>query len=277
MLTGCRDNQADSESSSHPDVAEQLPVNPDLNKQKPQNPKLSKTDNPNELDNMHTEAWQQIKASLKTTLSKLEEKDAEVSDLEFFDPPSRQQVDELEREMGIKLPESFRQFLAISGGFRFDWTVESSPFSYVEYGGNSEVDFLRASEELSLAEVYRQFQADYQDYGVDDEAQVGIIRRCFPLYLADLAGNALVIRLDSDPPQIHLLKSELAWHISDDLSDDSRSLVGQGLPEFLLQWAALGGPSTENLSDFVEACGGQTLDADSAAGKAVQKWLSTSE
>jgi hypothetical protein len=179
--------------------------------------------------------------------------------------------------MGLKLPESFRQLLSLTGGFRFDWELESPPYDYLQYGGNSEVGFIRASEELTLVEAYRFFQEHYEGYDVEDESQIAMIRRCFPLYLTDLAGNALAVRLDTDPLQVHILQSELAWHISEDSSGDDRSLVGLGLPEFLLHWASLGCPSTENLSEVVEACGGETLDANSAGGRAIREWLSSQE
>jgi len=226
---------------------------------------------------MHTEAWQQIVTVLKTTHSQLSEKDVEISELEFFDPPSLAEVDELEREMGLKLPESFRQFLHLTGGFRFDWELNSPPFDYLQYGGNPEVGFLRPSEELTLADAYRYFQEHYDDFDVEDEEQSAVIRRCFPLYLSDLGGNALAVRLDTEPLQIHLLKSELAWNVSDKDGDDAKSLVGRGLPEFLLNWASLGGPSTENLSEIIDACGGETVDANSAAGRSIRAWLSEQE
>ncbi|MFC7339648.1 SMI1/KNR4 family protein [Haloferula chungangensis] len=226
---------------------------------------------------MHTEAWQQIVSALTTSLAQLRAKEVEVSDLEDFDPPPLEQIDELEREMGIKLPETFRQFLAITGGFRFDWEAESGPFDDIAYGGNSEVDFLRGSEELTLAEAYREFQEHYEGFDVEDGAQIAIIRRCFPLFLTDGGGNSLAIRLDTDPLQIHLLKSELCWYFSDIAGDEHKSLVGRGLPEFLLHWASLGGPATEDLSVVVEACGGDTLDANSAGGRAIREWLATPE
>ena len=237
----------------------------------------SELHSPPPTNNMHADAWQQIVFTLIASLNQLKAKEAEVSDLEVFDPPPAAQIDELEREIAIKLPEAFRQFLAITGGFRFDWSTGSAPFEYINYGGNSEVDFLRASEELTLAQAYRYFQESYDGYEVEDDGQIATIRRCFPLYLGDLAGNALAVRLDTDPLQVHLLKAELTWHISDDPSDDDRSLVGLGLPEFLLHWALLGGPATENLSEVVEACGGETLDANSAAGRAVREWLAAQE
>ena len=222
---------------------------------------------------MHTEDWQQIVSALTTSLAQLKTKEVEVSDLELFDPPPLKQIDDLQREMGIELPESFRQFLSITGGFRFDWEAESGPFDYIEYGGNAEVDFLRGSEELTLVEAYRDFQEHYEGFDVEDEAQIEAIRRCFPLFLTDGGGNSLSIRLDADPLQIHLLKSELCWHFSDLPGDDNKSLVGRGLPEFLLHWAYLGGPATENLSEIVEACGGDTLDANSVGGRAIREWL----
>jgi len=265
VLCGCRQQQADAEADGDPDF-----------QSAPQSePPDYKLPTPTPTNNMHTESWQQITSTLGTTLSQLKDKDVEVSELEFFDPAPAAEIDELEREMGIKLPESFRQFLAITGGFRFDWFTESSPIDHIEYGGNAEVDFLRGAEELTLAEAYREFQEHYDGFEVEDEAQVALVRRCFPLYLTDGAGNALAVRLDTDPLQIHLLKSWSCWHVSSGSADEEKSLVGLGLAEFLLHWASLGGPATENLLELVEEFGEQTLDANSAGGRAIREWLAS--
>ena len=93
------------------------------------------------------------------------------------------------------------------------------------------------------------------------------------MYLSDMQGNALVIRLDCEPCEIHFLKSESCWNLDDPLVIHGGSLVCCGFETFLRSWVALAAPSTESLKEAISAAGGSIDEPPSDLIEKLDSWL----
>lgn len=213
---------------------------------------------------------------LRSRLSRLAEAGAEVSELTVFAPCPESEVRALEKRMGVDLGD-FRAFLTKLGGFRFDWEHENgvAGLDEYEYGGNSEVGFVRpgGDEEATLEETYREFQAEYANYEVEDPDKVEAIRRCFPLFQTDGKGNALVVHFAEGGTEVHLLKAEVCWDFDPCELGAGGSLVGEGFMEFLGSWIELGAPSTECMDSVLEEMDHGLLDAGCEGAAGIKEWF----
>jgi hypothetical protein len=228
---------------------------------------------------VNAEIWKQCLSNIEKTLAQFEAKGADVYPLEVLPAAPDGQVEEFESKTGLTLPDEFKALMKLAGGFRFDWSLNVSgtdeylvpPIMNIDYGGSTELPFIGASDEVSLLELYEDFQEHYSGYNVSEPEQVEIIRNSFPLCVWDGDGNALGMRLDTDPVEIHCLEAEGCWRVcSTPRRPVEGSLVGKGLTDFLVQWTAVGSPAINSMLWFLQASGDTAFDANS---EGIAPWL----
>ena len=234
---------------------------------------------------MNSEIWTQCVSNWEHTLECFKRKGADVTSLSILPGVPEEQMRDFEQDTGLKLPEDFIKLLKLSGGVRFDWSPYvrgggddlEPPVQFADYGGNSEYELIGASESTSLLDLYYGFQEEYEERSSalteDRERQRAMVRRCFPLYVGDGDGNALVMRLDTTPCQIHVLRASICWWLSEPPNSLEPTLAGMGLADFLLRWSQVGSPALYSLLDAVKACGGDQLDPASDVAKEWLQWL----
>lgn len=228
---------------------------------------------------MNREEWEKCRSMLFSVAERLREKGVTVEGPEILPPVDPEQIVEFECETGLKLPAEFAEFLKLTGGFTFYWCLigdngESlkmngqSPMA--SFGGLPDMPFVGIEEGVTLLKVFRDFQKAEIETGVVADSSLTDLRKCFPLAYDN--GNYLVIKLDTDRPEIHYLDHELSFRIFPEGDKHNSSFVASGFGEFLRWWAGLGCPGINDVMGFKEWFGG-SFDLSTPRAVEWMEWL----
>ena len=229
---------------------------------------------------MKNEVWERCVKNWMFHIAELKVRGVEVSDLKELRGIPESQIEKFERATGLRLSDEFKDLVRITGGASFYWWWQEDeagalPEDLIEFesGGNSEFDLIGATKTWTLLKLYEAFQESYEGYEVEDPKQRELIKNCFPLYLNDGDGNALALRLDTDPCEVHYLDGEFCWHLFEGVEyPDARdsSICGMGLLNFLESWSNVGSPSVAAMDYVLSRARKSSFDSESVVSKA---WL----
>ncbi|MDQ2686834.1 MAG: SMI1/KNR4 family protein [Armatimonadota bacterium] len=228
-------------------------------------------------DNFTAADWNHLQERASTLTGQLQAKGVTVEPFNPMPPIPRSQVDDFEEQTGLRLPQDFVDLVTqFAGGWRFYWNLEVQadrrwlrPPAYMgDFGGNSEVPFIGASEGCPLLKLYNTFQEEIRDDAPDDPDTLAALSAMFPLHLTDGGGgDYTVLRLDTSPVEVVYLDHESRRRLGDN------RILGHGLSAFLRRWANLSFPQCEYHHSWVDASRREP-DDESLRAQEWGAWLS---
>jgi hypothetical protein len=196
--------------------------------------------------------WLQITDRVVAVSYFLRQKKCDVNLFRALPPVEKSQVGEFQRKTGLRFERDFQDFVkSCAGGWRFSLSLFldnksgplEPPVKMGTFGGNSNADFIGASENFTLLQAYEEFQTIARDSYIENEETLAILPALFPLQLSEGGGaDFTVLRLDMKPAEVHFLS-----HDEDYALRENSSLLARGFRQFLLRWSSLGFLSLEHV------------------------------